>query len=168
MHNAWAGSGKRPISGKCMNKEMIDAIIDRIYEAGLDVSKWQSVVNQLHSIFPYSAIALYGIDLKAKYSSPIQLIAPDRILHPHRGVYETCSLAFNFCLDSVRLGLRAGTGNVTDCWKWYRDNKKRQWTLWSTRHDGSKVPKNDYYRNEAKNLVEGDIVSERFDKLQAR
>ena len=48
-----------------MNKKAIDAIIDRVYEAGLDVSKWQSVVNQLQSVFPYSAVALYGIDLKA-------------------------------------------------------------------------------------------------------
>lgn len=61
-----------------MDKDATDALIDRIYEAGMDISKWQAVVNQLHSIFPYSAIALYGIDLKANVFTGAV----------HRGFYE--------------------------------------------------------------------------------
>jgi hypothetical protein len=58
-------------------------------------------------------------------------------------------------------------GPFTDCWQWFRDDKKRLWTLWSKHYDGSKVPKNAYYRGEEKILVEGDSVSEKFDKLKA-
>ena len=73
------------------------------------------------------------------------------------------------CMEAQYRNLKKGdTGNVSDCWTWFRDNKKRLWTLWSKRFDGSKVPKNDYYRTEIKNLVAGDIVSEKFDKLNSK
>ena len=58
----------------------------------------------------------------------------------------------------------ADSGKSSDCWQWYKDGKKI-WTLWSTRYDGSKPKKDDYYQGEVKSLKAGDKVSKEYAKL---
>ena len=59
-------------------------------------------------------------------------------------------------------GADSGTG--TDCWTWFFQGKKL-YTLWSTRYDGSKPKKNDYYQGENKTLKNGDLVSKKIAEL---
>lgn len=55
-------------------------------------------------------------------------------------------------------------GTSTDCWTWFVQGK-RLYTLWSTRYDGSKPKKNDYYQGENKTLKKGDLASKKIAEL---
>ncbi|RWP36846.1 DUF995 domain-containing protein [Mesorhizobium sp.] len=69
------------------------------------------------------------------------------------------------CMNIIWKKIKSGdSGKVSDCWEWYKDGKKI-WTLWSTRYDGSKPKKGDYYQGEAKILKAGDKVSGEYAKL---
>ncbi len=56
-------------------------------------------------------------------------------------------------------------GGATDCWMWYETPNGTLYTLWSTRFDGTKPPKDDYYTGEVEALRKGDIVSRQYAKL---
>lgn len=49
---------------KISDEHSINAVIEQIYAAALDLEKWQQVVDSLQAIAPFSAIGLYGSDSK--------------------------------------------------------------------------------------------------------
>lgn len=53
-----------------------------------------------------------------------------------------------------------------DCWKWFRDGKKRAWAIWSVHHDGSTPSKRDYSTEEIEKLKSGDLVTEKYEKAK--
>jgi hypothetical protein len=119
---------------------------------------------------PKGSVAFSPSEVKALYSGNSAVwsaknkayFAEDSTVQGFNGEYKfTGTWRVNkneSCMTVKVVGDKSGK-SYTDCWSWFRGPDGQAWTRWSVRYDGSKAPKNDYYKDEKTKLKIGNLVS---------